>query len=103
MPYFDADIYLMGHQHKKVGTPIDQCYMSKKRPYDIKHRTKAIAGTGGFLKGYLKGSRSAGGFIPRGGYVERAMHTPVALGCPILYIRPVHEEHEDRLDINISL
>jgi len=103
MPYFDADIYLIGHQHKKVGAPVDQLYMTKKRPYDIKHRTKLLACTGGYLKGYWRNSMVGGGHFPRGNYVERAMHTPVALGCPILYVRPVHTEHEDRLDLNISL
>lgn len=103
MPYFDADIYLIGHQHKKVGAPIDQLYMTKKRPYDIRHRTKIIAGTGGYLKGYWKGSKVGGGFYPRGGYVERGMRNPVALGCVVLYIRPVHKGNIDSLDINISL
>jgi hypothetical protein len=102
MPYFRADIYLIGHQHKKVGTPIDQLYMTNKKPYDIKHRTKIIAGTGGYLKGYWKGARMSG-VNPRGSYVERWMRPPVALGCIVLTLRPVHQKNDDRLDINVSL
>jgi len=102
MPYFNADIYLIGHQHKKVGAPMDQLYMTAKKPYDIKHRTKIIAGTGGYLKGYWKGARMSG-VNPRGSYVERAMLPPVALGCIALYLRPAHGRHDDRLDINVSL
>lgn len=101
MPYFDADIYLIGHQHKKVGAPLDQLYMTRERPYDISHRTKIIACTGGYLQGYYKGSNQ-GRPYPRGGYVERGMKPPVALGCILLYLRPVHA-HGDRLDINVSL
>jgi hypothetical protein len=101
MPYFDADVYLIGHQHKIVGAPIDQLYMTHQKPYDIKYRTKIIAGTGGYLQGYCKGARQ-GGLYPRGGYVERGMRPPVALGSILLYIRPVHAD-QDRLDLNVSL
>jgi len=102
MPYFDADIYLIGHQHKKVGAPIDQLYMTRQKPYDIGYKTKIIAGTGGYLQGYCRGSKQ-GGLYPRGSYIERGMRPPVALGCILLYLRPIHSEREDRLDINISL
>jgi len=101
MPYFDADIYLIAHQHKKVSTPIDQLYMTRKKPYDIGYRTKILACTGGYLLGYYKGAKQ-GGLYPRGGYVERGMRPPVALGCIVLYIRPVHSQ-VDRLDLNVSL
>lgn len=101
MAYFDADIYLIGHQHKKVSAPLDQLYMTRKKPYGIAHRTKVIACTGGYLQGYYKGANQ-GRPYPRGGYVERGMRPPVALGCILLYLRPIHS-HEDRLDINVSL
>lgn len=102
MPYFDADIYLIGHQHKKVGAPVDQMYMTRRKPFDLRYRTKILANTGGYLRGYLKGS-GQGGTFPRGGYVERGMRPPVSLGCILLFIRPVHTDHEDRLDMNVGL
>ncbi len=103
MPYFDADIYLIGHQHKKVGAPIDQLYMTHKTPYRIKYRTKIIANTGGYLRGYNLGEKQGGGY-PRGGYVERRMLPPVSLGGILLYVRPVIDSSSDsRLDINIGL
>lgn len=102
MPYFDADVYLIGHQHKKVGAPVDQVYMTKKRPHSLSYRTRILAGTGGYLSGYTQGA-TQGGIFPRGGYVERGMRPPVALGCVLLFIRPVHTAREDRLDLNIGL
>lgn len=102
MPYFDADIYLIGHQHKKVGTPIDQMYMTRQKPYDLSYKTKVIAGTGGYLRGYLKGN-TQGRLYPRGCYVERGMRPPVALGCILIYVRPVHSGNTDRIDLNVAL
>lgn len=102
MPYFDADIYLMGHQHKKVGTPIDQLYMTVKFPHKLRYRTKLIACTGGYLRGYMQGVTQGRNF-PRGGYVEQRMLSPVSLGCVLIFIRPVHANSEYRLDMNIGL
>ena len=98
---FDADIYLIGHQHKKVASPIDHLYMTGKPPYHIKHKTKVIACTGGFLQGYKEGLRRRG--RAQGTYVEKAMMPPVALGGILLKIRPVHTEEGNRLDINVEL
>ena len=97
--HFDADIYLMGHMHKLVGAPIDQLYMS--RTGRLKHRTKMIACTGSFLRGYAQDSTAAG--RAQGGYVEKAMLPPVALGGIVLTLTPIHEAEDDRLDIRISL
>ena len=105
MHAFDADVYLIGHQHKLVAAPIDQLYMTQKKPYTIKHRTKIIACTGSFLRGYTAGSKR--GLRAQGGYVEKKMLTPVALGGVMLHIRPVRTQvggrEETRLDLNIEL
>lgn len=101
MPYFDADIYLIGHMSKKVAAPIDQLYMGGGRGDRLRHRTKIIAGTGAWLQGYMQGSKT--GEIARGSYVERAMMNPTALGGIVLTVRPVHDRDTDRLDINVSL
>jgi hypothetical protein len=102
MPHFEADIYLIGHQHKKVGAPIDQMYMTKKKPYRISYKTKLIAGTGGYLRGYLQGN-TQGRLYPRGCYIERFMRPPVALGCILVYIRPVRRDKEERIDLNLAV
>lgn len=99
--YFDADIYLMGHMSKKVAAPLDQLYMSGTAPYRIKHRTKIIAGTGGFLQGYQQGS--ARGQTARGSYVEQGMMAPVALGGVAITITPVSTSKGDSLDLKVSL
>lgn len=99
--YFDADIYLMGHMSKKVGAPLDQLYMTHKNPARLDHRTKIIAGTGGFSQGYKQGSKN--GLHARGSYVEQAMMTPAALGGVAIRIAPVHSGNNDRLDLHLSL
>ena len=96
---FDADIYLMGHQHKKVATPIDEMFWS--RDGRMLHRTKLLACTGSFLKGYLANSMSEG--RAGGTYVEKGMMTPVSLGGIVIELGVVKEEYGDRLDINVSL
>ena len=96
---FDADIYLMGHQHKKVATPIDELFYS--RDGRMLHRTKLLACTGSFLKGYLDNSMSEG--RAGGTYVEKGMMTPVSLGGIVIELGVVKEEYGDRLDINVSL
>ena len=96
---FDADIYLMGHQHKKVATPIDEMFWS--RDGRMLHRTKLLACTGSFLKGYLANSMSEG--RAGGTYVEKGMMTSVSLGGIVIELGVVKEEYGDRLDINVSL
>ena len=86
--YWDADIYLMGHQSKIVAAPLDRVepvWSGTQEPHLI-HRTILIAGTGGFSKAYLLNSTQ--GSIPRGGYVEKAMLSPVALGGVMITIAP---------------
>jgi len=102
IPYFDADIYLMAHQHKKVAGVVDRYYMTRKAPYDTGYKSIVLANTGGYLRGYLKGA-TQGNIFPRGGYVERGMRPPVGLGCILLFVRPVHTETADRLDLNVGL
>ena len=101
MAYFDADIYLMGHQHKKVSAPIDQIYMTRNHPAHLSHRTKIIACTGSFLRGYMEGSKQGAGRAG-GTYVEKKMLTPVALGGLVIRLRPVHSGRNDRLDVSVE-
>ena len=96
---FDADIYLMGHQHKKIAAPIDELYYS--RDGHMLHRTKMLACTGSFLRGYLANSESEG--RSGGTYVEKGMMTPVSLGGIVIELGIVKEDYGDRLDVNVSL
>lgn len=84
---FDADIYLIGHQHKKVAAPIDRVYVSwRSNPPRILHRRVILACTGGFLRGYMQGSKRRG--RAQGTYVEKRLLSPTALGGIAIYIRP---------------
>jgi hypothetical protein len=105
---WEADIYLIGHHHKKVAGPIDRVeavWNGNRGKPGLVHRTKVIACTGGFLKGYAAGDRQ--GKIPRGGYVEQKMLNPVALGGILLKIRPRWGDTDNKTgwipDLEISL
>jgi len=104
MHYFDADIYLIGHQTKKPAVKVPYLYMSSKPPYQLIAKHKILAGTGGFSEGYMQGSQSVSGRA-QGGYVEQRMLSPVALGAVLLKIRPVYgdETRGDRLDMNVEI
>lgn len=82
-----ADIFLMGHHHKKVAAPVDmiESVFDGNGGPRLVHRTKILACTGGFLKGYVVGAKD--GDTPRGGYVEQGMMNPVALGGVLVRIK----------------
>lgn len=86
---FEGDIFLMGHLPRKVNEPMDRLepiYPAVGREPFLVHRTKVLAGTGGFMKGWVAGSRQ--GIVPRGGYPEQGMMAPAALGGILVRIRP---------------
>jgi hypothetical protein len=101
---WEADIYLIGHHHKKVAGPIDRiepAWRGNRREATVVHRTKIIACTGSFLKGYAtedgaaskvrrttKGLEGTPAEVRRGGYVEQKMLNPVALGGILVKIKP---------------
>lgn len=99
--HFEADIYLMGHQHKAVSALLDRLYITTHGKPILYDRTKALVATGSFLKGYMQGSKKGG--RPQGTYVERRMLMPVALGGPLISITPRHHEFIDDLDIRVSV
>lgn len=101
---FDADVYLIGHHHKKASAKMQRLAgiwgpTGKGR---LLHKNVIIAGTGGFLKGYMQGSKR--GSVARGGYVEQGMMVPVALGGVVIWARP-KQEHGGyaSVDLDISL
>lgn len=98
---FDADIYLIGHQHKKVAAPLDRVYVDwKAKPPKIRHRRIIIGCTGGFLLGYKQGSERRG--RAQGTYVEKRLLNPTALGGLVIYIRPRHEPGRYHLDLSVE-
>lgn len=86
--YWDADIYLMGHQTKKAAAPLQrvQPIWDGFGGPRLKHRTMIIACTGGFTRAYVEGNRH--GRVPRGDYVEQKMLNPTALGAIKIRIIP---------------
>lgn len=103
---WDADIYLMGHHHRKNGAPIDYVrpvYPPRGKPH-LSYKTKLLVVTGSFLKGYIEGRRD--GIVPRGGYVEQKMLNPVQLGGVLVKIRPRWNKDGEQIwapDLNVEL
>jgi hypothetical protein len=54
----EADIYLMGHDHKKSIGLINRLKLTDGRDIKLSHRKCVIARTGSFLRGYVPGQRS---------------------------------------------
>lgn len=90
--YFEADIYLIGHYHRRIAIPIDRLYLDKGGR--IRNKTAWLICAGSFLRGYQQGSTLGG--KPSGGYVERRMLLPAALGSVSIHV-DVHrtERHND--------
>ena len=105
MVWAEADLYLMGHQHKRVGAHQPRFYLTEGRDPILIAREKCLVGTGSYLKGYMQGSKRGG--VAAGGYVETAMMTPVSLGSPLIQITPRRvqkSDHEVRdLEIEVTI
>jgi hypothetical protein len=91
---WDADIMLVAHMTKRATGVLQRCYpvWTGQSPV-IRHREIHLVGCGGWLKGYAERARQ--GQVPRGGYVEQKMLTPVALGAPFVRIRPKMRQTSD--------
>jgi len=98
---FEADIFLCGHYHRKVGYPFPCLTMTKGANPQLLEKTKILACTGGWLKGYEGGSAKGG--VPKSSYVEQALMPPTSLGGVILRIRPVHKRKTEVLELSIEL
>jgi len=77
----EADIYLMGHSHAKVGSPVDRQYIS---PDGIHyHKTKLLARTGSYYRAYASYAPKpldVPAIASRGSYAEQRAYTPAAMG-----------------------
>jgi len=101
---FNADIYFMGHQPRKVATkiPFIDYEVGPKGVITFTSRNRILACTGGFLKGYEMGTKNPLG-QPAAGYAEKAMMVPTALGGVLAFIRPRILRGRLLVDLDISL
>lgn len=85
--YWDADVMVVAHMSKKASGQIQRCYpvWNSKLP-TVRYKTIHLVGAGAWLKGYAERSRH--GNTPRGGYVEKRMLKPVALGSSFIRVKP---------------
>lgn len=96
----DADIYLMGHDHRKGVALRNKLVLTGNNPAKIANKKILMARTGSFLKGYVPGEPS---------YIAHAQLTPTDLGVVKIELTPKRERDrkagEDRffVDIHASL
>lgn len=96
----EADIYLMGHDHKKSVAHLNKFHVSSHANNFPKVRIKKIllARTGAFLRGYVNGKAS---------YVADACLPPTDLGVVKIELTPKREkvngEEERYVDIHASI
>jgi hypothetical protein len=92
----EADIYLMGHDHKKGILPIDIIGFRRTRSgIDMCNKRKLLVRTGSFLKGYVEDEES---------YVMRSLMRPSSLGIVKIEvdIKRTREGGSERYDIELN-
>jgi hypothetical protein len=88
----EADIYLMGHDHKKSVATITRLKLNHTgSSLRLSHRKALLIRTGSFLRGYVPGKVS---------YVADAMMNPTDLGCVKIELTPRREDTKETPDIN---
>lgn len=91
----EADIYLMGHDHKKHAAKRSKlALMNYKGRLMLKDKTIVLARTGSFLKGYEAGKPS---------YIADSAYTPNDLGNIEIDINFKYRQNNAKLDINVNL
>ena len=101
---FDADIYLLGHTHKRhvIKKPI--LTMSSKGKPHIVARMKTMVRTGAFLKGYMEDCPSTTmQHVPT--YAEEKAYRPTDLGWVEITIKlsAVHSNKQDTNEIRQAI
>lgn len=101
---WNVHVALMAHQHQKPAKAdvMMDFGVDAKGNKILTHQNRYYVGAGSFLRGYLVGNKNALG-IPTGSYVEKAMMPPVALGAPIIYLRPRKRDGVWMVDLNVSV
>lgn len=82
----EADLYLLGHMHKRVAANVPRFYIVGET---LIAKERVVVCCGSYLKAYMQGSMS--GSRPGGTYVEKAMLRPVTLGSPLIHIVPTRK------------
>jgi hypothetical protein len=91
---FQADAFLMAHQHKSVTAKVPYCFdIRTKDGYKMVHKDISLTCTGGWLQGYQQDSRV--GNRPGGHYPEQRLLVPLSLGGTRLELFPIHEQKRD--------
>jgi hypothetical protein len=100
MMAFEADIYLMAHQHQLTTHKPARLYTTHSAHPRLINKDRLLVGTGGFMAGYAQGSRYAG--RPQGSYVERRALQPSAIGAPLITARPSSTAGFPRLELSVT-
>lgn len=84
---FDADFYCMFHTHTVGAVPRNRVYPAwGPKQGTLQHKKLYLVNCGAYLKGYEERSKRNG--RAGGGYAERAMMNPLALGSARIHFRP---------------
>jgi hypothetical protein len=75
----EADIYLMGHDHKKSVAMKTRLVLSSGSNLEMSHKKILMARTGSFLRGYVPGEPS---------YIVKAAYSPTDLGVVKIEMTP---------------
>jgi hypothetical protein len=90
-----VDIFLIGHYTRKAAYPVDVLVPHFGKKSELRSKRRILAVCGSFYKGYEAGKAPS--------YVEKSMMPPTNIGGLIIYVRPVHSNSEDRLEMTVSL
>jgi len=89
-----ADMYFMGHDHKKWAAMVDTLQLEGKKHLELRHKKILMARTGSFLKGYEPGEES---------YVAKAGMQPSNLGVVKIEMTPRRQQTDNRTRFTIDL
>lgn len=85
-PYFEADLYLMGHTTGRGAIPIHRVYPCfHGDSFKLKHKERWMVNTGGFAESYPVGNKREG--VAQGCYAEKGMMAPAVMGAPLIHVR----------------
>lgn len=85
MAFFDADIYLMGHGHRKIITSLTALSTTNTKTMKLNARRRIGGMTGAYFKTYVEGAST---------YAEKAMFSPSDLGAIKVVIDPSDRNYD---------
>jgi hypothetical protein len=97
-----ANVYIMAHTHQRAAKPIPWIDFKVGSSGSVRSTgtTRYLVLAGSWLKAYDAGSTNPRG-EPAGSYVEQKMLNPLALGAPLIMMRPVWSER--RVDVTVNV